>query len=322
MMILIATESGINLCRKSASGGWEVFRDGLAGVQVTSVIARDGVILAGTRDGIYRSDDYGVSWREASKGLEDRLVRWMAFHPDQSDFELAGTEPAGIYVSRDGGERWRACPEVVEMRKRFQWYLPYSPKAGCVRGFSYNGNHAYAAVEVGGVLTSQDGGKSWSLVKGSTGSPHSSPPPRVDPDVHSIQAHPVSDRLVFAPTGGGFYRSKDGGDTWELLYRCYCRAVWVDPEDPDRIILGPADGVDRRGRIEMSNDGGRVWTLASGGLNTPWSNHMVERFIQVGDELMAVLSNGELLSCSIRLLDWVRILPQVGGVAAISEMIE
>ena len=105
----------------------------------------------------------------ASAGLSDRHVRWMAYHPEQSDFELAGTEPAGIFISRDGGESWRECPEVAEMRHRFRWYLPYSPEAGCVRGFAHHGDRAYAAVEVGGVLVSQDGGETWTLAQGSPG---------------------------------------------------------------------------------------------------------------------------------------------------------
>ena len=122
------------------------------------------------------------------------------------------------------------------------------------------------------------------------------PEPLIYPDVHSISVHARSADLVLAPTGGGFYRSTDGGETWALLYDCYCRAVWVDPIDPQHMILGPADGVDRNGRIEMTTDGGRTWLPASAGLKVPWRNSMVERFTQVDDDLLAVLSNGELFS--------------------------
>jgi len=73
------------------------------------------------------------------------------------------------------------------------------------------------------------------------------------------------------------------------LYDCYCRAVWADPGDPHHLVLGPADGVDSDGRIEETTDGGDAWRDASQGLSVPWPEHMVERFAQVGGELLAVL---------------------------------
>jgi photosystem II stability/assembly factor-like uncharacterized protein len=319
--LLIGTTQGLVICRR-AGRDWEVQRRALDGMEVTSVIAREGVILAGARSGVYRSDDLGITWREASASLSVRHIRWLAYHPDISDFELAGTEPAAIFISRDGAETWRECPEVAEMRDRFGWYLPYSPQAGCVRGFAIRGQHAFAAVEDGAVLVSGDGGETWELASGSRGEPEHQPPAaRVHSDVHSIEVHPASPLRVYAPTGGGFYRSLDGGAAWDCLYpHSYCRAAWIDPEAPEHLLLGPADGVDRYGRIEESLDGGRTWQPASSGLDTPWPRHMVERFIQVGDELLAVLSNGELLSASPVELRWQPILPEAPGVQAVTHL--
>jgi len=317
-MIYLATNNG--LIAAGRGDGWRVARRGLEGQRVTSVVAREGVVLAGTTDGIFRSDDDGRTWREASQGLGLRHVRWLAYHPDISDSEFAGTEPAGIFRSTDGANSWSEAPEVARLRDRYHWFLPYSPAAGCVRGFAFHGSRAYAAVEVGGVLRSDDGGASWQLARGSDGSPNLQGPPEpfIYPDLHSIHVHPSSPDLVFAPTGGGFYRSSDGGDTWRLLYDCYCRAAWVDPADPDHIILGPADNVDARGRIEETRDGGETWRLASDGLAVPWRSHMVERFAQAGEDLFAVLSNGQLISATLSALAWQAILPEVNGVNAVT----
>jgi hypothetical protein len=177
-------------------------------------------------------------------------------------------------------------------------------------------------VEVGGVLRSDDRGETWQLAGGSSGKPGmgSQAKGQVHPDVHSIAVHPSSAELVFAPTGGGFFRSTDSGETWELLYRCYCRAVWSDPADPQHMILGPADGVDRSGRIEATRDGGATWQPESSGLETPWPRHMVERFYQNDDELFAVLSNGELLAAPLETLEWRRILPEVENVRAVASI--
>jgi hypothetical protein len=45
---------------------------------------------------------------------------------------------------------------------------------------------------------------------------------------------------------------------------------------------------------------------------------MVERFAQIGDELLAVLSNGNLLIAPLATLEWWRILPAVSDVTAVA----
>jgi hypothetical protein len=317
--LILATGHGVVIAQRDHTG-WRERRRGLTDQYVTSVIAREGVILAGTRHGVFRSDDVGQTWRSASAGLAQQHVRWLAFHPEISDWEFAGTEPAGIFISHDGAQTWHDCEEVAQLRDRHQWMLPYSPEAGCVRGFAFHGDRAYAAVEVGGVLRSDDGGETWRLADGSDGNPDLARPPEpfVYPDVHSIHVHPSSPDRVFAPTGGGFYRSGDGGHTWTLLYDCYCRAVWIDPLNPDHLILGPADNVEHHGRIEETNDSGKTWHSASHGLRVPWQHHMVERFVHSADELWAVLSNGELLVAPLETLQWRPALADVKGINAIT----
>ncbi len=114
------------------------------------------------------------------------------------------------------------------------------------------------------------------------------------------------------------YRSLDGGESWEQRYACYCRAAWLDPDDPQHLVLGPAETVDRGGRIEESRDGGQSWQPASNGLETPWPRHMVERFYQIDDQLLAVLSNGELLASPLNRLSWEKI--QAGEARGIDDI--
>ncbi len=319
--LLVATQHGLAI-GQSRAGQRHEWRWALADRDVTGVIAREGVVLAGTTVGVFRSDDEGQTWRDASDGLHSPHVRWMANHPDVSDLEFVGTEPAGIFVSHDGAVTWRGCPEVEALRDHHRWYLPYSPEAGCVRAFAFHGRRGYAAVEVGGVLRSDDGGKTWQLARGSTGEATFDLPPAsfVFADVHWVETHAESPELVYAATAEGLYRSRDGGDTWTVSHAgSYCRAVWIDPRDPENIVLSPADSVsDKNGRIERSRDGGRSWTPASDGLDLPWPDRMVERFALVADRLLAITDDGRLYGTSPSDLTWERMLPDIPGIHAVT----
>jgi photosystem II stability/assembly factor-like uncharacterized protein len=314
-------DEGVHLLVREG-GTWREAGRGLSSRRVTSVTVSGSEVLAGTREGIYRSQDAGQTWRTSNDGLTVPYIRWLAHDPGATGVVLAGTEPAAILISEDGGATWRECPEVARLREQHGWYLPYSSGAGCVRGFAFHGarqgRRVYAAVEVGGLLRSDDGGQTWGLVQGSSGEPRAVPEGAIHPDVHSVAVHPSTPDLVFAPTGGGFYRSEDGGGRWSCLYDCYCRAVWSDPAYPEHLILGPADSVNRNGRIEGTRDGGKTWMVASEGLAVPWSRNMVERFLQVGDDLLAVLSNGDLIAAPLATLAWRPVGVALRGVRAVA----
>jgi photosystem II stability/assembly factor-like uncharacterized protein len=315
-LYFLATDRGILTARREGSDWTEVSRS-LVEHDVTAVTTHGSQLLVGTRRGILLSDDLGTTWRHVYQGLDIEHVRWLTYHPQFPSFAYVGTEPAAVFISRDGAQSWEQCPEVARLRDENEWYLPYSPEAGCVRGFAFLGERGYAAVEQGGLLRSDDRGETWRMAEGSTGDPRAHIPEAfIHPDVHSVVVHPSSPDLVYAPTGGGLYRSQDGGKSWAHLYDCYCRAMWADPDDADHLIFGPADSVDREGRIEESVDGGRTWRPASAGLDAPWPEHMVERFVQAGDRLLAVLSNGHLLATSLEFISWRRVLPEVEGINA------
>ena len=322
MILYLATDEGLTI-GNFENGNSQTTTETLAGQEVTSVIAREGVILAGTTKGVQRSDDDGKSWRAVNNGLTTGHVRWMAYHPAVSDLEFVGTEPAGIFVSTDGAESWQQMPEVGRLRDQFKWFLPYSPEAGCVRGFAFQGQRLYAAVEVGGLLASDDQGQSWALVPGSDGIPKfGRPQPHfIHPDVHSVAVHPQATGMIYAPTGGGFYVSEDYGRSWEARHDdCYVRAVWVDAADPQHLVLGPASDVSRNGRIEETHDGGRSWKPIENGLQTPWPTDMVERFQEIDGRLFAVLSNGDLLVAAVGEWHWQHIFAGTPRIRCISTM--
>jgi photosystem II stability/assembly factor-like uncharacterized protein len=264
----------------------------LQGQRVTAVAVRGQTLWAGTTFGLWHSLDEGASWARANPELHEPHVRALDVDPDSSAMLLVGTEPAAIWVSRDGGAAWDEAPDVARLRDEHGWRLPYSPAAGCIRGFTVAGERFYAAAEVGGVLRSDDAGATWRLLAGG-----------VHADVHDLAGYKRDPDTVYAATGGGRYRSRDGGQSWELIGDGYTRAVWVDPDRPEIMLSGPARYVGAMGRVERSNDGGDTWSLAADGFKVPMSD-MIERFAAAGPHVLAVTSSGALYTAKRGVWMW------------------
>ena len=310
--IIAATDQGIVFLNR-IQGGWEQDAVQMEEQKFTSIaVAESGSVLAGTRKGLFLSLNGGTTWQESNQGLSQLHLRSIAFHPDNPGFAYAGTEPAAIFISKDGGLNWQECLEVARLRDQYDWFLPYSPEAGCIRGFAFYGKNGFAAVEVGGMLASYDFGESWQLTQDQNNL--NPPSKKIHADVHRVYIHPKSKNTVLAPTGGGLYLSEDGGQEWSQIHPYYCRGAWSDPNYKNTIVLGPADGPDRNGRIERTADGGKTWEKADTGLDTPWNRTMIERITPVGDELFAVLSNGRLIYANKSELSWQTLLTAAKGV--------
>jgi len=321
MRFAVATAQGVRLIEMNNGRAIQV-NVGLMGLRITSLINVKGVLLAGTLEGVYRSMDGGKRWLLSSIGLRERYVRSLAVVPSQTGHILAGTEPATIHISHDTGLSWRECREIASLRNEKGWFLPYSEAHGCVRWFAFHDLRCYAAAEVGGVLRSDDEGETWRLVPGCTGDPVARIPASfIHTDVHCIETHQSMQGLAFAATGGGLYRTENGGGSWKHLHQCYCRAVWVDPHDAEHIVLGSADAVDTNGRIEETINGGKSWRPSTGSLPARWPSHMVDQFYVDNDDLYGILTNGNLITTRIGRFDWTLAfheLSHVTGIVAIS----
>ncbi len=317
--MLLATKNGL-VRAQLEQDNWRVTQRYLNDQSITCVASQHGIILAGTPNGLNRSADNGENWQSDLAGLNDLHVRWLAVDPQNAERWFVGTEPAGVFTSQDNGVTWTGCPEIVALRDTYHWWLPYSPEAGCVRDFAFGDGLIYAAVEVGGVLISEDNGDSWQLAKGGDGKPSFASPPLglVHPDVHSLETDPSQESLLYAATGGGLYRSPDQGTSWEFLHNSYIRAVWINSKNSSHLIGGPSDGVGRNGRIEESHDGGQTWQSISTELDTPWPNNMPERFVQIDNQLFCILDNGQIIAADLKTLAWAYILPDVTEITALT----
>jgi photosystem II stability/assembly factor-like uncharacterized protein len=135
----------------------------------------------------------------------------------------------------------------------------------------------YAGVEPAALFRSDDGGRTFSLVRGLWDHPHRT---QWEPGggglcLHTVLVHPDDPaRLLIAISAAGVYRSEDGGATWEasnkgivvgfvpeggeLEFGQCVHKVARDPGDPERLFL------QHHGGIYRSDDGGATWVPMTG----------------------------------------------------------
>lgn len=70
--------------------------------------APTGSMLAGTDNGLYRSSD-GMRWEHVPSPMDGKQTWSLAFSPHDPAIAFAGTCPSALYVSRDGGSQWQEC---------------------------------------------------------------------------------------------------------------------------------------------------------------------------------------------------------------------
>jgi len=58
--------------------------------------------------GVFRSDNGGQTWTQASNGLEGASIVALALHPKQPDTLFAATAGGALFRSTDGAGRWAA----------------------------------------------------------------------------------------------------------------------------------------------------------------------------------------------------------------------
>jgi BNR/Asp-box repeat len=305
---------------------------GLTDQRVSAIHAfhdREGnvVILAGSYgNGLFRSGDQGRTWAHVTAGMSAPAARTIIPDPLLPGALLCGTEPARLFRSIDEGRTWVELEGIRAIPDHVDWYLPYSPRAGALRNlYTPPGSQSQmlAAVEVGGLLRSADGGATWTIA-----------PIGPNDDIHQVTGHPSDPDLLWSSMGyaalksrrrdgsspalGGVGRSRDGGRTWDILHTDYTRSAIVPAASPESVLAGPAPEVGQKGRIDVSTDGGETWQGASHGIDVPMGD-MVELFVPAPDDtIFAVCSGGRLLRSAPDAWAWRSALPDDQPANAVS----
>lgn len=146
---------------------------------------------------------------------------------------FAGTEGAHLVKVGLDGRGNEPVPGFDEVPGRGDWYTPFgAPPAARTTAIDGEGR-LYVNVHVGGIVRSDDGGRTWQ------------PTIDIDADVHEVTAVPGRPGMVLAATARGMAVSEDYGGKWRIvadgLFAPYARAVAVGE---DTIFLSASEGPD------------------------------------------------------------------------------
>src|SRR3954447_11533485 len=219
MTLLIGTSNGVFTA--NASGATEEVK-GLAGHEVRALRAVNGSLFAGAENGVYVSKNGGQTWKLS--GVEGQIVWDIAPAPGDEKTVYVGTQPAALFRTRDGGETWAELDSMKKIPGSEKWCVPNSPAGARARTLvldASNPGRYWVGLEIGGVLSTPDDGATWTSVM--TGG-----------DIHVMTADPARAGVLYMTTGFGRYaddpqpreeriagafRSKDGGQNWEYLWK-------------------------------------------------------------------------------------------------------
>jgi photosystem II stability/assembly factor-like uncharacterized protein len=71
---------------------------------------RPGEVLAGTDIGVYRWDPSAERWNYVPSPMDGMHILQIGQHPHDANLIVAGTRPAAIFISEDGGATWYKAP--------------------------------------------------------------------------------------------------------------------------------------------------------------------------------------------------------------------
>jgi photosystem II stability/assembly factor-like uncharacterized protein len=148
------------------------------------------------------------------------------------------------------------CAVFVPVAFGARW-TSLGPEGGDARAFAYdpkNPDRIYMGTMAGKLFLSTDGGANWTRLA------HLGTEDNLVLD--NIAIDPNNTKIIYVAAwgignvGGDFFRSKDGGKSWETIDALHgksLRAIALANTDPKTIVIGALDGVYR------STDGGNSW---------------------------------------------------------------
>ncbi|MXX91238.1 MAG: exo-alpha-sialidase [Boseongicola sp. SB0677_bin_26] len=293
-----------------------------------------GVIWAGGGGdwegaGVWRSEDRGASWTlsnlahgqgEAFFAENEEVAKLFDWTPSPpapftgeitalwslgrvGDRLYAGSKPAMLLASDDGGETWEKVNSLSEHPSAAEWQ---PGAAGLVLHTIVadpgNPEKFWLGISAAGVFATEDGGATWDrrnrLSNAEACGHHDHPAAPRDGQtghcVHNMVRADGTGDLLYQQNHHGVYRSRDGGRSWdditEGLPSTFGFPVHVHPRDGATIWTLPlnGDGIgryppDAAAAVWKSTDGGESWEAKRAGLPQDGCYFTVLRQAMSGD---------------------------------------
>lgn len=294
VLVMVGTRKGAFLLESDAARrDWTLAGPFCGTWPINHVIAEPGtgtIFAAGGNawfgPAVWRSDDRGRTWTHSGDGLaygageEPVTAAWsLAFGADGRLW--VGVEPAGLFVSDDGGRSFREAAGLRRHPSRPDWM----PGAGglilhAIVPHPRDPAQVWVAISAAGVFHSFDGGETFEPRNRGTRcdfNPEDARYPDWGQCVHGLVMAPGRPDRLYQQNHCGMYVSDDGGRAWTSieagLPSDFGFPVAAHPRDPDRVFLLPLNGAvegryvpDGRAAVWRSDDAGASWRDLRAGL--------------------------------------------------------
>jgi hypothetical protein len=291
--LLVGTKKGLFVLRGDGPGPYAIAARAFPGdvVEYAMRDARSGRYFASVTSGFYgprlmHATDPAAEW-ELAEGIAFpesdgvTLERIWVIKQGEAEGQLwAGTDPAALWESRDGGLTWTRNEPLWKERLAGDW----QPGGGGLALHSicpWPGEPDKLAIGVSaaGVWLTDDGGSSWRTGYSGLVAEYMPEEARTDTNtfcIHNMHRAPERPERLFMQFHGGVYRSDDGGSSWadirEGLPSAFGFPLALDPGDPDSAFVIPMTGAEDRtvpgGSLGVfgTRDAGHTWNRQGEGL--------------------------------------------------------
>ena len=295
MVLLVGTrKGGFVLTSSKGRKDWKLSGPHIKGHEVYHMDydGRDGTIIASLSSGhwgptVAKSRDMGRSWKVSKtpprfpKGSGLSVARIWQIRPGSEEEEgavYAGVEPACLFRSEDGGERWEVNRALLKHPTRKRW----QPGGGglCLHTIlpdARSPKRMHIAISAVGTMFTGDGGGSWEFQNRHVLVGYSPEKyPVFGQCVHKLASNPSEPNVIFQQNHFGVYRSDDGGKDWKdiggNLPSRFGFPVAVDSVQRRRVYVAPLEGdfsripPDGHFALWASDKGGGDWFRLDSGL--------------------------------------------------------
>ncbi len=208
-------------------------------------------LFAGGDTGFFVSHDSGATWERVGTQGDLPTIWSLAIDPSNPDTLFAGTRPAGVYRTRDGGQHWERLS--VDIAAECAIGTPFVTALAVDPDDS---NVVWAGVEIDGIYRSTDGGDTWAAVR--TG--------MHDLDIHDMTVAATRPKRLYVSTASAMFVSDNLGDSWQSMGiedkwpLPYARGLAVKPDDPRVLYAGCGQTTTgEAGHVLRTTDYGQRW---------------------------------------------------------------